>query len=1063
MKPKPRFNHYTATIVTAAAVLAGLTLATTAQATPYASGLTNVSGTIRFILNESADNVGVSFDNGTATNNLGALTAGVNSFSLGTHTNFAIYVAKVGAGSPVLLSADTNSSVKYNAPRGVAVNSNPKNRHFGLVYAANSTPGGTGAATKGRGIYAFNADLSDAFGRGTNASAAVFSSASSSSPYRLGLGPDGSLYIGDFSTAAATVWGFDGDVLVGTNVLGIIGQTAGLAAGYHGDISGAPCVTGSLATGDLVLYTADASLPPLYNSIKQYLIGGGPVPWSNAPNQLGCIGLCGIAELNTDLALAPDGKLFANINRVNYAAPNLSVFDTDGTTLLWNSITGFGGTQGTGPDVFQDAMSVAVSPDEKYVAVIHTDSHISVARLTNGIPDAASVFIIQNSPNPTGTANRGQQIAWDAAENLYAVSRGQGLLRVYSLGQATTAITSNDASGTNGAFALVTPATQVSVTATTPFASQRGPTPGVFTLTRSSVNPSDLNQALTVNFSPAGTATNGVVYTLSPASATNSITFAPGQVEAKITVTPVVDNVSRPTTTVILNLKGGGAYLAAAPITATITIENIGPQLVFASGVDAATMYQRFTNDYASFILTRWGDTNVASYDVSTFNYGGTAVLGTDFVGALPVTFNAGDLTATGRISPLIATTNYTGNKTVTVTVGNGTGYQGNSASNAVLTILNPANPPAPVLYANPLTSAADAANWKITYGNGDVTNNPADYNVDFGYDLTTDPTGSHGIIPLPPSGATNALRITCNKLFNPGSAGGVNVYYTNQAFSGDYAVRFNLNLIQGGNLSFSTEGVLFGIDHTGSQSNWWYGSGPFFGGPWASDGIWYYITSDPGGGGVGDYLEFTGAGGALPNTGWTQLAAKFWTAFGNVFKVPAVYTTVEGSNGGVPANAAPLNGGDASNWSDVEIRQVKNLVTLSINKSPVFAYTNTTTFTTGFLMLGYSDPYGGSSGASVGNPDAAAYFSNLRVVRLSGPLITSITVSSKTNVLLHFTSSDGNDSAASFALQSSGANTVAGPYADVAAATVTQKSDGTYQVTATSTNTVQFFRIRHK
>ncbi len=1032
------------------------------QAHPYASGVTNEAGTIRFILNESADNVGVSFDNGVATNNLGALAQGPNSFSLGAHTNYAIYVFKVGAGGPVQISVDASNTVRFPAPRGIAVNANPRDHHFGLVYAANSSPGNTGLATKGRGLYVLKADTSDAFGRGTNASAALFTSASANSPYRIGLGPDNAVYVGDFSTAAATVWAFDPDLNSFTNqILGIVGETAGIAAGYHGDISSAPCVKGSLATGDLVLYTADGGLGPLYNSIKQYVIGAGPVPWSNAPNQLGCIGLCGIAELNTDLALAKDGRLFANINRVNHAAPNLTVFDTDGVTVLWDSISAAGGALGAGPDLVQDARSVRVSPDDHYVALLHTDNHISVLRLTNGIPDASTLFVIANTPSTT----IGRAIAWDAADNVYAVSSGQGLLRIYSLGQTTTAITSNDASGTNGMFQLLTPATQVSVTANPAFASQSGPTPGVFTLTRSSVNPGDLNQPLTVNFTLGGTATNGV-YTVSPAgitpAANGTITFAAGQTSTNVTITPAVDGLSRPTTTVLLSLKGGGAYVATAPQSATITIENIGPQVVFISGVSAPSMYKRHTNDYASFVLTRWGDTNAASYTVSSFTYAGTAALGTDFVGAGPITLNPGDVTATNTISPLAPTTNYAGNRTVVIGLTNGNGYSAASGT-ATLTIIDSANPPAPLLYSDPLSDPNDALHWNITFGNGDSANAPADYNVDFGYDLTTDPTGTHGIIPPPPNGATTALRVTCNKLFNPGAAAGVNVYYTNQACGGDYAVRFNLNLIEGGNPSYSTEGVLFGINHTGSQSNWWYGSGPLVGGPWASDGIWYYVTSDPGGGGAGDYLEFTGAGGSLPNTGWQQLGSQSWTTFANAFKVPAVYTTVEGNNGGVPANGTPLNGHDASTWSDVEIKQVRNVVTLSIDKTPIFVYTNTTSFTNGYVMLGYADPYGGSGGVSVGAPDAAAYFSNLRVVRLAGPTITSIALNNQTNVVIDLTSVDGDDTVASFALQSAGANKVTGPYSDVSGATFTQLSNGAFQTSVISTNAAQYYRIRHK
>lgn len=65
-----------------------------ARAHPYASGITNNGGTIFFILNESADTVGVSFPQNNSTNFLGAnLAAGPHSFTLGPGTNqYRIYV-----------------------------------------------------------------------------------------------------------------------------------------------------------------------------------------------------------------------------------------------------------------------------------------------------------------------------------------------------------------------------------------------------------------------------------------------------------------------------------------------------------------------------------------------------------------------------------------------------------------------------------------------------------------------------------------------------------------------------------------------------------------------------------------------------------------------------------------------------------------------------------------------------------------------------------------------------------------------------------------------------------
>ena len=153
------------------------------QAHPYASGVTNNGGTIQFILNENADNVGVSFDLGAATNNLGPLTSGLNSFPLGIHTNYAIYVTKAGNGVPSLISVDTNPFCVWPTPRGLGVNQNPQiGALFGRVYVSEGNQAIAGSVVNAPynaapylksypGLYALNADLSDSpLGYGTNAS-----------------------------------------------------------------------------------------------------------------------------------------------------------------------------------------------------------------------------------------------------------------------------------------------------------------------------------------------------------------------------------------------------------------------------------------------------------------------------------------------------------------------------------------------------------------------------------------------------------------------------------------------------------------------------------------------------------------------------------------------------------------------------------------------------------------------------------------------------------------------------------------------------------------------------
>src|SRR5258706_13706273 len=89
-KPAMKFNRSSliGSIARSSALVLALTTLSVyvARAHPYASGISNNAGTIQFILNESADNVGVSFDLGAATNNLGPLARGLQSFALGVHT-----------------------------------------------------------------------------------------------------------------------------------------------------------------------------------------------------------------------------------------------------------------------------------------------------------------------------------------------------------------------------------------------------------------------------------------------------------------------------------------------------------------------------------------------------------------------------------------------------------------------------------------------------------------------------------------------------------------------------------------------------------------------------------------------------------------------------------------------------------------------------------------------------------------------------------------------------------------------------------------------------------------
>ncbi len=160
------------------------------------------------------------------------------------------------------------------------------------------------------------------------------------------------------------------------------------------------------------------------------------------------------------------------------------------------------------------------------------------------------------------------------------------------------------------------------------------------------------------------------------------------------------------------------------------------------------------------------------------------------------VTFNPGDYTKTTYIYPLnngqvpVHNPNlpYTGNKTVVLGIGAGTGYTP-ATNTANVNILDSAYPLAPVLFADALTNNADSTNWNITAANDDEGNESDDVDVEFGCNLYNTPLYP---IPAPPNGGTNALKVTVNKSSGTGgnsAATAVNCYLTNNVFGGNFAV----------------------------------------------------------------------------------------------------------------------------------------------------------------------------------------------------------------------------------------------------------------------------------
>ena len=251
-------------------------------------------------------------------------------------------------------------------------------------------------------------------------------------------------------------------------------------------------------------------------------------------------------------------------------------------------------------------------------------------------PTTVTIVTIAN----TSSVGNPRGLAFDAADNIYEVSSGQGLLRGYSLGNSGVAITSNDNTGLNGSFQLLLPSEVVTVSATTPLASQNyinsspagTPIPGVFTFTTTTSNNS---LPVAINIALSGSATLGNQYTINSTDS-NGVTYTPTTItlpaginpaaghpnwSANLIITPTATPLTGPSTTVTVTMTGGGNYRAGSPKVATLSIQNTGPQFLFINAASSGTTMNRgIPNDYAQFTLTRWGDTNGPNNTTNSIN-----------------------------------------------------------------------------------------------------------------------------------------------------------------------------------------------------------------------------------------------------------------------------------------------------------------------------------------------------------------------------------------------------------------------------------------------------------
>jgi hypothetical protein len=968
----------------AAFAAAGL-LAPPAQAVPYASNLTNNAGTVSFRLNESADSVKIISGGGATTNDLGALSGGLHTFALGISGTFRVSVSKASAagftsaiapnrGAILQISTD-NSLVRFSQPRGLTVNTDPASPYFGRVYVANGASGAitnlnfTGTRTCGDGIYMLNADLSDALGLGDTASSGGldFTTGGSVVPYRLSIGADGNLYVCNWADADGSLYVTDGNVSGGgANVLGgpFGGPFPVTATRYHGSIAAA-IVEGSLGGGNLVAYVIDEDLQPdrasatqnARNTLWRHDIGSSLPGPATLPTRISTTTpWITFASQTMDVSRGTNGYFYVNDYRsTGNDKAGVYVLNSSGTPL-WDSLATTV-AMGLGPnDLLRATGGGAVSPDQSRIAVINLESNgITVLPLIGGIPDLTNRLVFHGL---TWSGPQGREVAFDIAGNLYAISQGAQLMRVFSPGGATTAVT-----GSDGTFELVRPP-GVSVEVFDSYAREETGAPD--TATFSIYRTGDTSQDLTVQYTLTGTATNGTDYVTNVLSAT----ILAGSTNVEVVITPSDDAVAEPVESVVLTLLSGAAYDLKSPSAGTAYIaDNELPVLSIVS--TRPSVEESFVQYGPEFVITRIGDTNADIYvnldltadsvaaessDVNFFNHsilmsGGTVRL-TNSLQLLPDQIVEGDELLGMFIAPSFEYTNAPGLPT-----------------NAYTIIRDDDYPTECVLFSDDF-SADSSANWVQLFG---ANNGILDRTVTFDY-------SARGILSAPHStgGGTLGLFLQVNK--NEGStaigggSAGVNLYPLMQSFGGNYALRFDLYLSMGS--AGTTEHALAGLNHSGTLTNRVTQSTNAVttsGG----DGVFVAIETDG-----SNNRDWTAYSYPTPTSQPTAITNRLSSTLTNELSAPPY------AFAGSPGNSTvqPYN---YHAWSCVELGQSNGVISLRVNRRLIYSFTNTSGFNSGNIMIGMNDQFD-----SVGSTDNYAIIDNVRVVNLNPtPIITSINI----------------------------------------------------------------------
>jgi hypothetical protein len=262
------------------------------------------------------------------------------------------------------------------------------------------------------------------------------------------------------------------------------------------------------------------------------------------------------------------------------------------------------------------------------------------------------------------------------------------------------------------------------------------------------------------------------------------------------------------------------------------------------------------------------------------------------------------------------------------------------------------------------------SSRWNLFQGS---TDNISDYTANWAFDYSTTKYIANGVtnnIPAAPNsvgGVKHGLKLTVNKNDANAADSGVSLYPTGLSFTGNYALRFDMWMNYAGGVgggTGSTEYATFGINHTGTRVNWGAGTNS------ASDGLWFACAGE--GGAVNDYSAYVGNPSGNP----TQL-----TYPANGLSANGASSADAGDpfyRGLFPSPTYETAGAPGKHWVQGEVSQVNNVLTWRLNGVVVSQRTNSSSFTSGDIMIGYMDTF-----PSIASPpqDDFVIFDNIQVL----------------------------------------------------------------------------------